>query len=182
MKKKQRKTTKQANQRPSYSRVNDHGTAERLLRGEVIVENNLARVKRQHPLAYYLNRDDISPEQCYWGQRLVKDYEASHPGRSSAAMLLRVDGICTIHMPINKLTALDRWNKTLSRLNDVSRVIVEYVLVQGFYLSDIHPHMGWSKRNSGLDRLCEVLDEVEKSYREFMDMERDRRKQEEELV
>lgn len=152
--------------------TNDHGTPERVARGEVIVDNNLARVKKQHPLTYYEGRGDITIEQAYWGGRLVNDYESSHPGRSSAAMLLRVDGISTIDIPINKLTCLDRWNKIQKRLNPTSKYLVEHVLIEGFYLSDIHPFMGWSKRNSGVDRFCELLDDIGAAYQALIALER----------
>ncbi len=160
--------------RPKYAISHDHGTPERIARGEVIVENNHARIKRQHPLHFYENRGDITIEQSYWGGRLVNDYESAHPGRSSAAMLLRVDGISTIDIPINKLTCLDRWNKVYKQMNTISRALTDAVLIEGYFLSEIHHKMGWSKRNSGVDRFCELLDDIKDSYHRLIDYERDR--------
>lgn len=114
-----------------------------------------------HPLDMYLNRGDISEDQHWAGCNLFNDYQVSHHHRNALSLLGEIRGVATSVDYDNPHTAFERYMRAIKSLNATSKKIAEQVCIQGYTMAEVRGAFTyWSKRNTGIDRMRETLDEL----------------------
>lgn len=141
----------------------DHGTEIRKVRGEVVIENNRARILKKHPLDFYREGGVINAEQHRAGEQMMIDYAIGNQNRSILASLAEGRGM--INTAEDKMTAKDRYLRVAKLLKHRSYQLLYKVLIKGAYLNEIREEMGWfTEKNTGTDRFREALDDVQEIY------------------
>lgn len=166
--------------RQQSGKYHDHGTAIRQERGELVVENNIARVKKKQPLDDYFEKGLINGQQFVAGYQLQVDHAVAFGNRSILGTIseLRSRGL---NVPEDKMSAIDRYNRVSRQLSRESYQVAYQVLIECKSLAEIRGIMRWSSTNSGMDRLRETLDDIDEYYFELRRRQRqiEERKQEE---
>lgn len=170
--KKRSKTTKQRPQ-PAVKPIVEKPTDElkqHFAVGEETVSERGRKFQRyhviNHPLLYYFSRREIDLSQRNAGLQLAGDYALAHGYRTvfdslRAELGTAIDGPPDIDNPH---VARERWRKALKKLNEVSRRLAMEVCIEGKLVSDVRPTFNWNKKNNGMDRFREMLDELHEFY------------------
>jgi hypothetical protein len=151
----------------------DYGTPELRMRGNYVMEEvrgtHRKRLRRIiHPLDHYLAREWITGQEYLGGTWIFNDYAASH-------QFTTIIGRCMDGNPhlrseysakdfANPYACGERHRRAMKTLNRVSQTLVQNVCIEGLILADFIGEMGWSRRNSGIDRLREALGDLYAFY------------------
>ncbi len=147
---------------------NDMGTPELRQHYQVVERGDGSRriaYVINHPLDYHHSRGEISDEQHRAGCKLFNDYSISHCHRNTL-MLLGVESGAPIHQINfeNPHTAMERYMRAMKVLNRISKTLAQQICIEGKNLSQVRGVFSWSKRNTGIDRLKEMLDDLQDFY------------------
>jgi hypothetical protein len=146
-------------------KINDIGTPWRYQHGDINLVNKRAYVTHKCALDYYFGRGDISEDQHRAGITIYRDFENSHPGKSSTGSLTNLSsGVSDGSPQWMVLSAYERYNDALLAMGRISRVVISMVCIEGHRMDAVNQRLGWSVRNTGIDRLKEALDDLMEWY------------------
>lgn len=150
----------------------DYGTPELRARGNFVMEEirgtHRKRLRRIiHPLDHYLSREWITGQEYLGGTWIFNDYAASHTFTTIIGRCMdnpHLHGVYTDKDFENPYASGERYRRAMKSLNRVSQTLVTNVCVEGLVLADFIGEMGWTRRNSGIDRLREALADLYAFY------------------
>lgn len=155
----------------------DLGTPE--LRNHYVVEERGDGARKiayviNHPLDFHHSRGEINDEQHRAGCKLFNDWSVSHNHRNTLAVLGGEIGVPIYQIDFeNPHTAMERYMRAMKFLNKISKTLALQVCIEGRSLTQVRGIFSWSKRNTGLDRLKETLDDLADFYeQEWRDYQR----------
>lgn len=171
-------TPKKPRKRKSIDGKTNNPLALRILKGEVeqVLDANMNykyRLTIEIPLDRYYKRGEISGDQYDAGERLYIDHCLAFAERSILERIIEGGG--RHNGPEDRRTAADRFQKVMIAIGRISAWLARRVVVEGRFLDAVHDEFGWAKKNTGMDRLKEALDEIAIAYDEMDNYERKRR-------
>ncbi len=132
---------------------------------EMIGEGSKKRARvLNHPLDRYYVRNEITLDQYRAGCTLFRDYSVSHVNKNTLSLLGAQSGVYVNIDFDNPHTAFERYMRAVKTLSLVSRLLAFRVCIEGRSLKEVHSSFGWRKKNTGIDRLGETLDELARFY------------------
>lgn len=167
--KKKEKSTPDGNRVVALS---DVGTPELHKRLPVVIEGEGEKRRAtvlDHALLYYQRRKEVTRAQFNAGMFLLQDYEVSHQHKTAFSFMRADLGISVTVMPDpeNPHTAMERYMRAFRTLPPVGQKLAWEVIILGNLVSEVRILFpGWSKKNNGMDRFREVLDQLEDFYTE----------------
>ncbi|GEM_PF-3543678 len=149
---------------------NDIGTAQRHAKGDVELHGSRAYVQQQDALSFYLARDIIGKRHYGAGMRLYADFMVAH--RSATGLVMSPDDLVGRppkgsggRMGDGRMAAFDSYNHALMAVGKVSARILFNVCIEGKKMPEFIEEFKWNRKNTGVDRMKEALDDLADYYR-----------------
>lgn len=155
--------------------IGDLGTPELHKRQTVVMagEGRTAKARvLNHPLDLYFEKRFIESKHYYAAIRLFNDWSISHTNKTTLRPILSdSSSVSSDGAMMHPKEAFERYMRVYGALNSKGKILAGLVVIEGYTLAshEVRAAMGWNKKNTGMDRLKELCEDIADLYKMLID-------------